>query len=183
MLITWISFWYRKIHAQLRWYYKGNGFVSKTIIKLHAECLITGNLIISTIMEKRSWRGRSVITPGFITWSQIYSGHAHCYKQIKAEMYIQCILSILIPYYQLKLSRSIEDIFIIYYITPVSPLHRLLGSIPVLIRFSVRLLLSKRCCNLTKGNRMRNNRNGGCKWKRNLYNINKILYPPAAWRR
>ena len=39
------------------------------------------------------------------------------------------------------------------------------------------------CCDLTKGYWMRNNQNGGWKWKGNLYNSNKLQYSPATWRK
>ena len=39
------------------------------------------------------------------------------------------------------------------------------------------------CCDLRKGYWIRNNQNGGWKWNGNLYNINKIQYSPAAWKR
>ena len=39
------------------------------------------------------------------------------------------------------------------------------------------------CCNQPKDYWMRNNQNGGWKWNGNLYNINKIQYSQATWKR
>ena len=53
------------------------------------------------------------------------------------------------------------------------------------IRYSrkTNFLLHSVCCNLWKSYWMRNYQNRGWKWNGNLYNINKIQYLPAGWRR